>query len=385
MRFFINLILTLSIFSTSFAQNKNVFHDRNFWKENPSIDTINKYINEGHDPASLNRFSFDAVSWALIENTDNKTVKFLLSLEGNDVNKLTHDDRTYIFWAAYRNNLEMMKYLIDKGAKTDIIDSHGYSLINFAAVTGQTSTKLYDFIIAHGAVPKKELNLAGANALLLVAPFLKDFELVKYFKNKGLSIRSTDTAGNGIFNYATKGGNTDFLDELISKGLPYKNFNKKGGNAAIFAGQGTRGKENGLELYKYLAEQGVALNVVGNEGKNPLHYLVSHSKNTELFSFLINKGVSINLQDDNGETPLMLAVKNRNPEILKFFINHKANLDLTDFKGNGLPFYLINSYNDKYKEAFETKLKLLQANEVKISKPQAKGNTLYHIAVEKGI
>ena len=42
-------VLTLSLLITIpfFAQKANIFHNRNFWKENPSIKTIDKYISEG--------------------------------------------------------------------------------------------------------------------------------------------------------------------------------------------------------------------------------------------------------------------------------------------------------------------------------------------------
>ena len=121
------LLITLILGSTTIlAQKSNVFLDRSFWKTNPSIKTINTKINEINDPSALNKYYFDAVTYAILEKVDNETIKYLINYKGNDVNKLTHDGRTYIFWAAYNNNLEMMKYLVSEGAKTDIIDSHGY-------------------------------------------------------------------------------------------------------------------------------------------------------------------------------------------------------------------------------------------------------------------
>ena len=93
----------------SLAQ-KNIFHNRNFWKTNPSIQTIEKKQSEVNNLTALNSSAFDAVTYALLEKVDNLTIKYLLSKKGNHVNKLTHDSRTYIFWAAYKNNLEILKY-----------------------------------------------------------------------------------------------------------------------------------------------------------------------------------------------------------------------------------------------------------------------------------
>lgn len=39
---------------TSLAQETNVFLDRKFWKQNPSIETIKSYIEKGNDPTELN-------------------------------------------------------------------------------------------------------------------------------------------------------------------------------------------------------------------------------------------------------------------------------------------------------------------------------------------
>ena len=175
-----NTILFLGLFLVTlvgFGQ-KNPFLDRTYWRSNPSIEDIDQKIKEGHDIAALNSSAFDAVSWALIEKTNNKTIKYLLTKQGNDVNKITHDGRTYIFWAAYKNNLEMMQYIVDRGAKTEIVDDHGNTVLTFAAATGQLNTKLYDFLMDYGANPRIERNHNGANALLLVAPFIKDLSCI---------------------------------------------------------------------------------------------------------------------------------------------------------------------------------------------------------------
>jgi hypothetical protein len=88
----------LGCVAVGFAQKSNIFLDCSFWKLNPSIDLVKEKIAEGNDPAELNIHAFDAVSYALIEKVDNPTILFLLEQEGNGMNKLTHDDRTYIFW-----------------------------------------------------------------------------------------------------------------------------------------------------------------------------------------------------------------------------------------------------------------------------------------------
>lgn len=227
MRAKINTIALLLFITTLTRAQENKFLNRNYWKTNPSIEQIEKDITAGNDPTELTSSMFDPVCFALLEKTNNNTIKYLLGKEGNNIDKLTHDGRTYAFWAANTNNLEILEYLVNKGAKVNIEDSHGYSVANFAAVTGQLNTKIYDFLLANGADIKTEKNHDGANALLLVAPFAKDYEIIDYFVQKGLDLNSTDIFENGIFNYAAKGGNITLLKTLVEKGLPYKTINKK--------------------------------------------------------------------------------------------------------------------------------------------------------------
>src|SRR5690606_27344835 len=130
-----------------------------------------------------------------------------ISKKGNDVNKLTHDGRTYIFWAAYKGNVELMEFLLKKGAKTTITDDKGSTILNFAASSGQQNTQVYDLLLKHGANLKKDLTHDGANALLLAAPYDSDLALLNYFPSRGLDLNSVDSNRNGIFNYVAKTGN----------------------------------------------------------------------------------------------------------------------------------------------------------------------------------
>ncbi|MEM1338013.1 MAG: ankyrin repeat domain-containing protein [Bacteroidota bacterium] len=408
------LLFTVMIFCTGIAQ-ENIFLSRDYWKANPSIDQIEKDIAAGNDVSQRNAYAFDAVCYAFLEKADNSSIKYLLSKKGNEVNKLTHDGRTYIFWAAYKDNLEMMQYLLDRGAKTDIVDDHGYSLLNFSAVTGQTNTALYDFILASGAKPKDDRNRDGANALLLVAPFAKDFEIFDYFIAKGLSMQDMDTKGNGVFEYAARGGNTELLQNLIDKGIGYKKSKEEGGNAILMASQGTRGKQNTLETYKFLAELGIEVNTTDTSGRNALHNIAYRSKDFEVFNFFLKEEIDVNQKDEDGRTPFMnaanynnleivkllaeavtdinitdkegrtaltMAVSRNTPEVVEFLLSRGADAGLKDTKGNSLAYYVIQSYNPKKPEAFEEKLRLVESKGVTLTAVQHDGNTLCHLAAK---
>lgn len=411
MKFLKNIITLAVLFLTTqiFAQ-ENVFLDRDFWNTNPTVKTVETKIKEGNNITEANSNNFDAVVYAILQDAPLETLKHIQSKKGNDVNKLTHDGRTYIFWAAYKGNIAFMEYLLNKGAKTDITDDKGSTILNFAAGSGQQNTKVYDLCIANGANVKTDLTPNGANALLLAAPYDKGFELISYFTSKGVDINSVDRDGNGIFNYVAKTGNIELLNKLIGKGV------KGTDNAFVFAAYGTRGKTNTLDFYEYLESVDLNLNKASIKGETPLHILASRSKDLELISYLVNKGLDVNAVDNNGNTPfinaasrntaetvellskdlkninqvnkkgesaLALAVANNSPEVVRFLIDNKADVSVLDANKNNLTAYLIESFSTKKEAIFKQKLDVLTKNGLDITKIQENGNTLYHLALPK--
>lgn len=409
------ILSAIFIANITLAQDsKNVFLERDFWEEKPTVAVVQQKIKEGNNPSELTKHGFDAVTYAIIGKAPNETIKFLLTQKGNEIDKLTHDKRTYVFWAGYAGNLDLVKFLIKKGANLNLKDSHSMSPLTFTAAAGQTNPELYDVFEANGLHIKTDVNGSGANALLLVARSLKKISDTDYFVKKGLSLTDTDKYGNGIFNYVARSGNKEFLSEIIKKGIPYKNLNTKGENAMFFATRGARGKYQPLEYFKYLENLGIKINTVSNEGKTPLHNL-SYNKDIETLKYFISKGIDVNQATKEGNTALLYAAsfntleviklfaektKNINhtnkkgqsaliralrnsPEIISYLIDKGAKLTVTDKNGNNLAYYLVNSFRNNKKEDFEAKVKLLSKEGFSMTTPQKNGNNLYHLAVDR--
>jgi ankyrin repeat protein len=417
------LLAMLFMSIVAVAQQDNVLLDRSFWKGDPDLKTVNQKIAEGNDATALNENAFDAVIYALLEKADDAIVKHLLSFEGNPVDKKTHDSRIYLHWAAYAGQTEMVDFLLDKGSSVTKLDSHGYTPLAFAANAGQKNKALYEAFESRGVNLLNEKNESGANLLLLVSSSLSNEEELNFFTRKGLKLNSTDKDGNGIFNYATKKGNIDFLKLLIKKGVDYKSSNKKGGNAFLFAAQGGRGYSNPLAVYEYLKSLGLDPNIVPKDGYTPLHRLAYNNSDPAIFELFLTAGADVNLKDAEGNTPflnaasrnelamvkllsktvkdfnttnnegqsaLMLAVQRNNPEVTEFLLNNgsdaevytKGHRSAKDNKGNTIAYYLVASFDSRKPDEFDTKLKLLQEKSVQLNTTQAEGNTLFHLATK---
>ena len=118
-------ILIFFIGTLGYSQ-ENIFFKRSFWENKPSIEEVKNNINDINSLTALNPNGFDAIVYAILSETPNETIKHLLTYKGNGVNKRTHDKRTYVFWAAYKGNIKLMRYLIEKGARMDFKDAHHF-------------------------------------------------------------------------------------------------------------------------------------------------------------------------------------------------------------------------------------------------------------------
>lgn len=422
------LIICLVFVGFVAKAQQNTLLDQSFWQNAPDVAAVKAEIAKGNNPSQSNAMSMDAVVMAINAQAPTETIKFLLDQPGNDPNKLTHDARTYMHWAANRGNADVMEYLITKGAKTNVEDSHGTTPLTFAASSGQQNTKVYDVLIAHGANLKKDVNQDGANVLLLAIGNDKDLKLTNYFVSKGLDIKSTDAIGNNAFSYAAKSGNIDLMKTLVEKGVPVN------ANAMLMAAQGGGGRRGpggaggggiGLPVYQYLESVGVKATTTGKTGENVLHYIVRKPNQGEIITYFLNKGVDVNQADEEGNTvfinaatsnrdtaimamllprvkninqanqkgltALTVAVKGNSPQVVSFLISKGADVKVLDKKGNNLGYYLAESFgaggerqfNGPKPEDFDAKMKMLQDKGLNIAAPQQDGNTLYHLAVAK--
>ena len=417
----VTTLLTLAL-----QAQKNSFLDQAFWRENPDVAAIQSEMGKGSSPSEANAMGFDAVVNAINAKAPTASIKFLLDQQGNDVNKITHDSRTYIFWAANRGNVDVMEYLISKGAKINLEDSHGMTPIGFAAAGGQTNTKVYDVLIGAGADVKQKTQ-EGANLLLLAIPNDKDMTLTNYFISKGLSLNATDAAGNTAFNYAARSGNIELMKALVAKGVKYN------GNAMIMASQMSRGgAANGIEVFQYLESLGIQPTAVNGNGENVLHNAVRRPNQTAIINYFLSKGADVNQPDLAGNTPFMnaaasnrdtatialllprvkninqankkgvsslaMAVRGNSADVVRMLIQKGAGMNVQDAEGNNLAYYLVQSYNSQPAERgpvngprgdapggdpFGAKMKVLEDNGYNLTTPQKDGNTLYHLAVVK--
>lgn len=410
---FKSILLILCFASVSLFGQNNTLLNGDFWKTNPSVELVKAEIAKGNSPSAANRGNHDVASMAINNNASLETILFLLSQEGNPLDKVTHDGRYYIHWAANKGNVELVEYLIKNGSTINRTDDKGATPVAFAAGNGQLNPAVYELFFKAGIDPKQKY-ANGANLLLLAIPHDTDLKFSEYLSTKGLALKNTDDLGRTAFDYAARNGNLDLLKSLQQKEV------KATGNALIFASQGSRSHANSLEVYQFLVEK-VKLDPKskGENGENVLFNLVRKKDQESIIAYFLSKSVDVNAGDSkgtnafmiasstrnlqavnalvgnlkdinqvnaNGESALFFAVQTGTPEIIQFLIDKGAKTNLVAKDGN-LAAYLVQSYKsprpNETNEEFLQKLAGLQKLGVDFKATQKDGSTLYHLAVAK--
>ena len=416
--------LLAAMFLLAFGFGKaqsNTLLDGGFWKNKPNLEAVKAEVTKGNNPAEQNGGFFDPITLAINAKADMDVVKFLLEQKGNAVDKKTHHSRIYLQWAAAAGNLELVEYLLAKGSDINYKESHGADAIQYAAEAGNKNIAVFDALIKKGANPKIK-DEDGATLMMKTIASDDKFELVEYWKNKGLSLNDKDNYGRTVADYAAKLGNLSIIDKLVELGV------KPTDQALFFATQGSRMKQNGLDVYQalvekyklnpkavsptgatllhnlvrrpdakligYFLDKGVDVSKADKEG-NTVLMVASNGRDADLVNLLIEKSNNVNAVNEKGETALMNAFANGSADIALKLIGNKANVNVLDKNGNNLVYYWFNSFKSaaagrpgaapvETGNDFETKLALLQKAGVDVKASQKNGSTLLHLAVDKG-
>lgn len=410
------LICCVLVQFTATAQQSNKLLDRGFWRSQPSLEEVKQKVNEGHSPTEFNSSMFDPTTYAILENNSTDVIKYLVQQVG-EVNTITHDKRTYLHWAAYRGNIEVMEYLLDNGIKIELVDDGGNNAMMFAARAGQANKKVYELSMANGLdiTSKNERN--GRNVLMTFAGRLENTEMLDYFISLGVDIHDTDDNGNGIFHYAASTRNKELLQKLVDNyKVDFKSNSKTGENAFYFATNRNFGEDEAspIALFQYFESLGLNPAQSTKSGRNALHNLAVRSNDIELLQYFIGKGADINQVDKDGNTPLinasargslekvrflvgktkningrnkegfssfMRAIKYNTMEVVELLANAGAQIDLKADGVYDLGYHVVDGTRNL--DLFDQKMKFLMSKGYDPKTTQFDGQTLLHVAISR--
>jgi ankyrin repeat protein len=294
-----------------------------------------------------------------------------------DIN-IRHNNNNYLLtYAVLSNNIEIVKLLIKKHAKIDIVDNNNTSLLILAISYGfkqmlllllEENTKIIGYSLL-------DITSFNNKTPLLFAIELKNLEFIEILLEYEVNTTIEDNEGQGMLIYAIKTRSIDICKKILQYITHINTKTYNGDNALHIACQ-----LNLEQIAILLLKENINLNVYNNQEKTPLHYTVSVG-NYNLYNSLIEHGANINVQDMYGNSILHYAIiYNMHKIYLSLTTNDTLNYNIWNINGE-IPLHIILD-NDELINIFLNENIISKSN---LSIQNNNGDTCLHYLIKNNL
>ena len=315
--------------------------------------------------ATENRESGAPLHYAVLHNNNKEVVSLLIS-KGADVNLTDKYKQTPLHFVVDSPleklpvlDLDIIKLLVDNGAKFDVKDSDGYTALRYAALWGQTDTvKLF-------------LSKGADTSSLHMAACAGDLSRVKKIIAQGTKVDQKDEKGWTALFWAASAGQTE-VDKFLIDNNADISANDGHGQSLLHQAALT----NAVKLADLLIAKGADVNAKSTTarfyGGTPLH-LACGRGNKEVAELLIDKGADINGKAGaRGRTPISSAARYGRKDMIELLISKGAEVNASNA--------LLSAAGREYIEL----VKLWIAKGADVNAKDAQGSTALHEASSNG-
>jgi ankyrin repeat protein len=271
-----------------------------------------------------------------VEKGDRARVLTLLK-QGADINKIWIND-TPLETAIFQQDLEMVKLLLDQGAKINADNladaAHGAQGDKEKALT------IVKLLIARGANPRTDPGDALTNAAIA-----NNLEVVSLLLSKGSNPNARNESGESVLIRVVRYDTLDIIRTLLDAGADVKATDKSRATVLMLAARSDHRTDSTARvlLLKLLIQHGSDIKARDQNNQTALHYSVANIMTeaggfiarTEVVRFLLDNGAEPNAREDRGQTALMnIAQTSRTPiELFQTLIEKGTDINLANNDG----------------------------------------------------
>ncbi|MDF1794932.1 MAG: ankyrin repeat domain-containing protein [Coxiellaceae bacterium] len=255
-----------------------------------------------------------------------------LWLSGMDIDKGESGlfaGRTPLMHAAMNANVEVMDYLLAKGADITVADGNGDTAFNYAFWSKHESVELLEKL----SYPGQDIN-RGPFTPLMHAAANGNVEVMDYLLANGADLTKTDRCGRTAFGNAVRHNhlNPEQLEKLWS---PAEDINSNQPGSSSITPLMNAASESNVEVVDYLIAKGADINVVDCLGRTAFFHMIRFGKpSKELLAKLWTRKQDINFVEPVMErTPLMYAAGKGDAELVAYLLAKGADKEVVNKRG----------------------------------------------------
>ncbi len=268
-----------------------------------------------------------------IYSDDIAQVKIFLD-KGADVNR---GQTPPLVIAARNGNPDIIKMLLEKGAKVDGADNYPFTPLEYAALNNKTEA--VQLLLKAGAHVRRNCSLLSASATN------GNTDIIKMALEKGAEVDCEDTYGFTPLESAAISDKTDAVRLLLKAGAHVRR------NCSLLSASATNGN---TDIIKMALEKGAEVDCEDKDGQTPLMRAANNGRieavrlllqagadvkrnclplnasaasgNTDITKMLLEKGAEVDCEDKDGVTPLESAAFNDKTEAVRFLLQAGAHV-----------------------------------------------------------
>jgi len=282
------------------------------WAKHKGHQQIVQVLSEAQNPqpAIANLLLNDTMVKAVKAN-ENFTIDLLLT-KGADSNSVDADGRSALSWAVGNGNLAAIRSLIAHKADINLKDRNGRNAL--ASAVFRQDDQVLDFLLSKGAKPN--ILSSGVAEGIEVAPLhlaciAKNIQLVTTLIRHGANPNLPDSVGVTPLHWAADSDEVDTMKFLISKGGDLEAVADS--HWTILMGAAYAGAANAIDFLVDIIDD---IDKQDDLGNTALIYAVTEN-HLEAVRALLGAGADVTIGNDDGETAHSTAEANGNKEILR--------------------------------------------------------------------
>lgn len=302
------------------------------------------------------RHEYGGRTWLLRACNDGKleVIRWLIQRGANLEAKDDYGE-TALYWACFFGKAAVVELLLEKGAnraekyfgrtllmlacdneKSDVIDVLIRRGANLEEKSNYGTTALMQACDAGKSDVIERLIRSGANletkdefgsTALMHACDSGKLDVIELLIRKGASLTTTDNNGDTVLLRACRSGKQDVIDRLLRMGANLEEQDAEGWRPLMYACE-----DGKVGLARYLIGKGANIEAKNKLGQTAL-MIACREDEGQTVSLLLKSGALLNVQDDTGRTAVMHACKYAKADSVRALVKKGAALDLQDKKG----------------------------------------------------